>query len=64
VRDFDCAFFARTNYEDHCGIGARTSDGLLILHCLQNVGVVLERPQEALARGFREIFWYRHERLA
>jgi len=62
-RDFDCVFFARSNYEDHCGLVAKTPDGLLILHCLQGAGVVMERPLEALARGFREIIYYRHERL-
>lgn len=63
VRDFDCAFFARMNYEDHCGLAARTPDGILILHCLQGAGVVLESEAEAKGRGFREIIWYRHLEL-
>lgn len=64
VQEFDCAFFARAaRYEDHCGLAAITTDGLLILHCLRIAGVVLERPIEALARGFKEISWYRHKRF-
>lgn len=62
-QDYDCAFFARSRYEDHCGIAAQTVDGLLILHCLQGVGVVLESVLEAKARGFCGIIWYRHKRL-
>lgn len=64
AQTFDCAFFARAKYEDHCGIAVETCDGLLILHCLQGVGVVLENAYEALARGFRDINWYRHKELS
>lgn len=60
-QEFDCAFFARANYEDHCGIVVQTLDGLMILHCMQGLGVVLESPLEAKARGFRAISWYRHK---
>ncbi len=61
LKDFDCAFFARSRYEDHCGICVMTLDGPLILHCVQRAGVVLENEMEAKARGFKEINWYRHK---
>lgn len=60
LKDFDCAFFARSKYEDHCGICVMTLDGPLILHCVQGAGVVLENESEAKARGFKGITWYRH----
>ena len=64
IKDFDCVFFGRASkYEDHCGLAANTPDGLLILHCLQNCGVVLESPAEAKARGFQRLIYYRHESL-
>lgn len=62
-KEFDCAFFARASYEDHCGMAVQTLDGLMILHCMQGLGVVLESPLEAKARGFRTISWYRHKGL-
>jgi hypothetical protein len=64
LKDFDCAFFARSKYEDHCGICVMTLDGPLILHCVQGAGVVLENENEAKARGFKEITWYRHRARA
>jgi len=58
--EYDCAFFARARYEDHCGIAVATVDGLLIMHCLQGVGVVLESEAESKKRGFHSITWCRH----
>ena len=58
-RDFDVVFLARARYADHCGVAVETLDGLMILHCLQGGGVVLESPREALGRGFARLEWYR-----
>ena len=63
-REFDSVGFARGRFEDHCGIGVQTADGLLILHCLKTAGVVLESPIEALSRGFSRLAWYRHEGIS
>ena len=60
VQDYDCAFFSRAFYEDHCGLAVETLDGLLVLHSVQGIGVVLESEHEALSRGFRQLTWYRH----
>lgn len=62
-REFDAVFLTRNRYEDHCGIACMTSDGLLILHCQQRVGVHLSSPSELLASGYRGLRWYRHERM-
>lgn len=59
--EFDTVFFRRARYADHCGIAAMTADGLMVLHCLQSAGVVLESPMEALSRGFASLEWLRLE---
>lgn len=59
-REFDSVFLARNRYEDHCGIACMTSDGLLILHCQQRVGVHLSSIGEMLALGYQRLRWYRH----
>jgi hypothetical protein len=61
--EFDSVFMARVKYEDHCGIGAQTADGLLILHCQQGVGVVMDSQAELMGQGFRHLTWYRHREL-
>ena len=62
-KELDCVFMAKSRYEDHCGIAVATSDGLLVMHCLQSLGVVLESPLEAMSHGFSRLNWYRHEDL-
>jgi hypothetical protein len=62
-KEFDCVFMRKTRYEDHCGVAVRTADGLLILHCLQRLGVVLESPLEVMGQGFSHINWYRYKDL-
>jgi hypothetical protein len=59
--EFDVVFMARSRYEDHCGVAAKTTDGLLILHCLQDGGVVLESPYDCLNHGFSKLLWYRYK---
>lgn len=58
-REFDTVFMGRAKYVDHCGIVAETRDGLMILHCLQDLGVVLDTPWEAAAQGFEKIEYLR-----
>jgi cell wall-associated NlpC family hydrolase len=62
-REFDCAFMARARYSDHCGIAVGTGDGLLVMHCVQGCGVVIESPLEVLGRGFARLEWFRHGEL-
>jgi hypothetical protein len=62
-REFDCVFMARVRYDDHCGIAVRTADGMLIMHCLQTGGVVLDAPIDLLARGFSRLTWFRRRGL-
>ncbi|MDR1660426.1 MAG: hypothetical protein LBR94_08855 [Desulfovibrio sp.] len=62
-RDFDICFLGKARYLDHVGIGARTADGLLILHCMQGAGVVMDSPAELAAMGFTRQRWYRCTRL-
>ena len=54
-REFDCCFFFRARYADHCGIAVGTADGLLVMHCVERGGVVMESPPEALGRGFSRL---------
>jgi hypothetical protein len=58
-REFDIVFFARSKYFDHCGVLADTQDGLMVLHCLQSCGVVLESQNENLTHGFKKLEAYR-----
>lgn len=58
--EFDCCFFFRARHAAHCGIAVETADGLLIMHCLESGGVVMESPMEALGRGFARLEWFRH----
>jgi hypothetical protein len=62
-REFDVVFMARSRYEDHCGLAAKTKDGLLIIHCLQSCGVVMESPHEVLGWGFSKLIWYRYAKF-
>ena len=60
-REFDVAFFARGRYLDHCGVAVQTIDGMLILHCLEGPGVVLECLGDVMARGYSKMGWFRHK---
>lgn len=62
-RQFDVAFMMRAQREDHVGIGCMTADGLLILHCMQGAGVILDSPGELRGTGVRRINWYRHKNI-
>ena len=60
-REFDVAFFARARDRDHCGVACMTDEGLMILHCIQRSGVLLDSL--AVMRGcygFRDVGWFRH----
>jgi hypothetical protein len=63
IKEFDCVFMAKTKYPCHCGIAADTADGLMILHCLENGGVVLHRVFELASLGFSKLIWYRLKQL-
>lgn len=56
---YDVAFMSRAKFDDHCGLAVETSDGLMILHCQQGAGVVLDTPFELMVRGFRQVRWFR-----
>ena len=62
VRPFDIAYLLRRVKRDHVGLVVRTGEGLMILHCLQGVGVVLETEAEIMgSTGARRIEWRRHQ---
>lgn len=61
--EFDAVFMARVKYDNHVGIAAQTTEGLMVLHCMQGAGVVLESPGELAGRGFRRLHWYRQRGL-
>ena len=60
-REFDLAFLIRGRMRDHVGIAVDTAEGLMILHCQQGSGVILQSPAEMLGTGWRRIEWFRHE---
>ena len=60
-RPFDIAYMMRRVKRDHMGIAVQTVDGLMILHCMQGVGVILETEAEIRgSTGARNIEWRRH----
>lgn len=60
-REFDVAFFARARDRDHCGVACMTADGLMILHCVQRSGVLLDSLAALRGcYGFRDVGWFRH----
>lgn len=59
-QQFDVVFMCQADREDHVGIAVDTTEGLLILHCCEGSGTVLETPFELLGNGFRKLKWYRH----
>lgn len=63
-REFDVAFFARARDRDHCGMACMTADGLMILHCIQRSGVLLDSPAAMRGcYGFRDVGWFRHREM-
>jgi hypothetical protein len=58
-RDLDVVFLARLKFEDHCGLAVDSGDGLLVLHCIQGGGVVLDDLFSLAARGFPRTHWFR-----
>jgi hypothetical protein len=59
-REFDVVFLGKGRFTDHCGIMARTTDGLLVLHCMQGAGTCLDSLTELTAMGFTKQFFARH----
>ena len=62
-REYDVAYMIRATRQDHVGIAVNTPEGLMVLHCIQGAGVVLDNPAELLGMGVRRINWYRHNLL-
>lgn len=60
-QEYDVAYMLRSTRQDHVGLAVMTADGLMILHCQQNSGVVLDNPAELMGTGLRRIAWYRHK---
>lgn len=61
-RPYDIAYMIRRVKRDHLGIAVRTTEGLMILHCLRGVGVILESEMDILgSTGARRIEWRRHK---
>ena len=50
---------------DHIGIAVQTPEGLMIMHCMQVAGVILETEAEILGTtGARSIEWRRHKDIS
>lgn len=62
-KEYDSVFMARAAFLDHCGIAVQTVEGLMVLHCLQGGGVVLDSLADLRGRGFNRFFWHRHKEL-
>lgn len=60
IREFDVAFFRRGTKRDHVGLAAATGQGMMIVHCQQGAGVIVQRLSEMLSCGFRSVEWRRH----
>jgi len=64
-RPFDVAYLMRRVKRDHMGMAVRTAEGLMILHCMQTAGVILETEAELLGTtGARRIEWRRHKDIS
>lgn len=61
-REMDVAFFVKARLRDHCGIAVQTTDGIWVLHCQQQAGVILS-PLAELRSHFYRVLWYRHHGL-
>lgn len=61
-REMDVLFFVKARLRDHCGIAVRTANGLWVLHCQQQAGVILS-PLVELRAHFYRVLWYRHPGL-
>ena len=57
-QQYDVLFMARNKYIDHCGIAVDTSAGLMILHCKQGPGVIIETLFE-IGTAFRRCDWFK-----
>lgn len=60
-QEYDVVFLMRASMQDHVGIAVQTMDGLMILHCQQGAGVILNSIAELRGTGFRHMMWYRHK---
>jgi hypothetical protein len=61
-RPFDIVYAMRFVKRDHMGMAVMTTEGLMILHCQQGIGVVLESAAEIIGTtGARFLEWRRHK---
>lgn len=63
VKELDVVFMARNKRDDHCGLAVLTAEGLMVLHCQQGAGVLLDSVFDLGSRGYRRLKWCRHEEL-
>ena len=59
IRDKDAVFLSRRFLMDHCGLAVKTPEGLRILHCAQNIGVVLATKLDLKMQGYTGFSWWR-----
>ena len=59
-QEYDAVFLMRAGMQDHIGVAIQTLDGLMVMHCQQDIGVTMDSPAELRGAGFRHICWYRH----
>lgn len=60
-QEFDVAFLQQGIFKSHVGVAIQTSEGLMVMHCIEGIGVTMDSPTEILGQGWRRLTWYRHK---
>lgn len=62
-QEYDIIFMSKGKYKDHCGLGVETNEGVMVLHCQEGRGAIINSPFELISMGFKELLWARYEGL-
>ncbi len=61
-RELDIVFFVQGTRQNHVGVAVNTTEGLMIMHCLDHIGVKLDSPFQILNMdGYRKLRWFEHK---
>ncbi len=61
-QELDIAFFVQGTRQNHVGVAVQTTEGLMIMHCLDHIGVKLDSPFQIIGMdGYRKLHWYIHK---
>lgn len=64
AQDYDIVYMSRLVRPHHVGLAVKSSDGLMILHCQEYLGVTLDSLSALQGmQQFRSLYWYRHKAL-